>query len=75
MDEGLVTIIVAIIGLITTILTAKFGTQYVQFKGKAEKFVDLINCIYDAAKDDKVTETEFQTIMDKAKVLVDKEST
>ena len=73
MDEGIVTIIVAVIGLVGTYLGAKYGKQYQVVKGKAGKVLDLFNYVYDAAKDDNITEEEFQKMADLAKKLVEGE--
>jgi predicted neutral ceramidase superfamily lipid hydrolase len=73
LSPELITLATAIIGLISTVVAAKYGVQYQKAKSKAAKIVDLINTVYDAAKDDKVTEEEFQAIVDKVKVLVEKE--
>lgn len=69
MNGDLVTIIVAVIGLVGTVLGAKYGTQYQKVKSGYSKVVALLNTVNDAAKDDKVTEEEFQAIMDAAMKL------
>lgn len=69
MDDQIVTIIVALIGLAGTYLAAKYGKQYATIKSKVSKFADLLNVVNDAAKDDSVTEEEFQAIMDSAMKL------
>ena len=73
MNSDLVTVVVAVIGLIGTYLGAKYGKQYQAVKGKAGKVLDLFNYVYDAAKDDKITEEEFQKMVDLAKKLIEKE--
>ncbi len=66
MDTELISIVVTLIlGLVSTFAGAKWGNA----KQKADQFSKLITSIVDAAKDDKVTEAEFQTIVDNAKAL------
>ena len=72
MNSDIVTIIVALIGLAGTVLGAKYGQQYQTVKSKFTKVVELLNVVNDAAKDDKVTEEEFQAIMDAAMKVVEK---
>ncbi|MGD6850736.1 MAG: hypothetical protein ACQCN6_01595 [Candidatus Bathyarchaeia archaeon] len=70
MEEQIITIAVAIIGLIGTVLGAKYGKQYAEVKSKASKIADLFNTVVAAAEDDKVTEDEFAAIVEKAKAAV-----
>jgi len=72
-EEQLVTLATAIIGLVTTIVAAKYGVKYQKAKSKVGKLGELFNTIYEAAKDDKVTEEEFQLIVDKVQALITKE--
>lgn len=69
MDEGIVAIIVAVIGLVGTYLGAKYGKQYQAVKSKVIQVADILDVVNEAAKDDKVTEEEFQAIMDAAMKL------
>lgn len=73
LEENIVTLAVAIIGLIGGILGAKYGQQYYAVKSKAGQVLDLFNIVWEAGKDDKITEEEFQAILDKAKLAVEKE--
>ena len=73
MYEEYIPLATAIVGLITTLLAAKYGVKYQQAKSKIGKLGELFDTIYEAAKDDKVTEEEFQAIVDKVKALMDKE--
>jgi hypothetical protein len=66
MDAQLVTIIVALIGLAGTYLGAKYGTQYQKVKSGLSQTEGLLNAVNEAAKDDSVTEAEFQAIVDAA---------
>lgn len=63
-ESELVAVIVAIIGLASAFLSAKYGKEYADAKNKAGQLVMLINDIYEASKDDRVTEEEFQKIAD-----------
>jgi len=72
MYEEFIPLATAIVGLITTLLAAKFGVKYQQAKSKIGKLGELFDTVYEAAKDDVVTEEEFQSIVDKVKALVEK---
>ncbi len=64
-----VTLITGVLGLISTFAGAKWGLA----KQKAAQLTKLLSSITDAAEDDKVTEAEFQTIVENAKALLEKE--
>ncbi len=77
MNGDIITVVVALIGLAGTYLGAKYGKQYQEVKSKAGQGLDLLNAVtdvanevYDAAKDDKVTEEEFQAVADKLPNIV-----
>ena len=72
MYEEFIPLATAIVGLITTLLAAKYGVKYQQAKSKIGKLGELFDMVYEAAKDDVVTEEEFQSIVDKVKALVEK---
>jgi len=72
MYEEFIPLATAIVGLITTLLAAKYGVKYQQAKSKIGKLGELFDTVYEAAKDDVVTEEEFQSIVDKVKALVEK---
>jgi hypothetical protein len=63
MDAEIVTIIVALIGLASTYFGAKYGAQYQKGKSTLTTTANLLNVVVDAAKDDKITEAEFQAIV------------
>ena len=63
MDAQLVTIIVALIGLASTYLGAKYGAQYQKVKSGLNQANTLLSVVNEAAKDDTVTEAEFQAIV------------
>ena len=61
-----------VVTLLLTLAASVFGVKYHLGKGKLEKVSGVLNSVVEAAKDDEVTEKEFQVIVDKAKdVLVD----
>lgn len=77
MDEGVVSIILAVVGLLGSYLAAKYGSQYQKTKAKVndvvEVLVKLTNAatkIKEAAKDDKVNEAEFQQIVGATEELI-----
>jgi len=61
-----------ILTLVLSIVAAYFGAKYTGAKTKAEQVAELINEIVIAAKDNAVTEEEFQKIVDAAKVIAGK---
>jgi hypothetical protein len=73
MYEEILTLISAILGLAAIF----YGAKYQGAKGKVGKYVDLLTKVtnvattaYDAAKDDKITEEEFQKIADATQEVV-----
>jgi len=58
--------VAAVAALLLAIASALFGAKYKQAKGKATQLRDLLDCILEAAKDDEVSEKEFQKIVDSA---------
>lgn len=64
------TTIANIASLALTILAAALGLKWQNAKAKAEQVANLVNEIVIAAKDDKVTEEEFQKIVDAAKTVI-----
>jgi hypothetical protein len=67
--------IATIITAIATIVAVIFGKKYSDGKNealdRAEKVTQLLNDVIIAAKDNAVTEEEFQKIVDDAKACVD----
>lgn len=64
------TLIATLVTLVLTIVSSVAGLKYQQAKTKANKLADLINEIVAANGDDRVTEDEFNRIVDKVRALV-----
>ena len=62
--------IATIVTLLLTLAASAFGVKYKLGKGKLEKISGVLNSVVEAAKDDEVTEKEFQLIVDKAKAVI-----
>jgi hypothetical protein len=63
--------IATIITLVLTIISSTAGYKYAQAKTKLSQVLKLLTIVYDAAKDNQVSEEEFQEIVDSAKDVVD----
>jgi len=65
-------VILSLVTAILTVIAALVGAKWQGAKSKAGQLTDLLNTVVEAAKDDKVTEEEFQVIVDKVKALMNK---
>ena len=63
--------IATIVTLLLALAASAFGVKYQLGKGKLEKISGLLGDVVDAAKDDEVTEKEFQLIVDDAKEILE----
>jgi hypothetical protein len=62
--------VAALASAVLTILSVMLGTKYRDGKAKAKQLAKLLANVVEAAEDNEVTEDEFHSVVEAAKVLL-----